>query len=48
VKEKVAGAAHALRRGDLPAIPSVKKCAGCDYCGMCSAGARTVPPAART
>jgi DNA helicase-2/ATP-dependent DNA helicase PcrA len=35
VKTKVANAAQALRQGDLRAIPSEEKCAGCDYRGMC-------------
>jgi len=46
VKEQVRGAADALRRSDLPAIPTAKKCAVCDYRGMCTAGARTAPPTA--
>ena len=45
VKQQVSGAATALREGALPANPSPKKCAACDYRGMCSAGARTARPA---
>lgn len=39
VKHKTRDAATALRSGQLPAAPSVKKCAGCDYKGMCTAAA---------
>jgi DNA helicase-2/ATP-dependent DNA helicase PcrA len=46
VKQQVRSAAEALRNGALPASPSTKKCTACDYRGMCSAGARTAPPAA--
>ncbi len=42
VKAQVRGAAGALRRSDLPASLTAKKCAGCDYRGMCSAGTRAV------
>ncbi len=42
VKVQVRGAADALRRSDLPASPAAKKCAACDYRGMCSAGTRAV------
>jgi DNA helicase-2/ATP-dependent DNA helicase PcrA len=38
VKTQVRGAAAALRRGNLPARPAAKKCAACDYRGMCTAG----------
>jgi DNA helicase-2/ATP-dependent DNA helicase PcrA len=38
VKVQVRGAAEALRRSDLPASPTAKKCTACDYRGMCSAG----------
>jgi DNA helicase II / ATP-dependent DNA helicase PcrA len=40
VKAKVATAARALRAGTLNADPHPKKCAGCDYLGMCTAGQR--------
>ncbi|HEY8509746.1 MAG TPA: PD-(D/E)XK nuclease family protein, partial [Steroidobacteraceae bacterium] len=40
VKEKVRKVAAALRNGALPTQPVAKKCAGCDYRGMCSDGAR--------
>jgi len=38
VKAKVHGAAEALRQGKLPPKPVAKKCAGCDYCRMCTSG----------
>lgn len=38
VKQKVRGAAEALRKNRLPARPHAKKCSGCDYHRMCSAG----------
>ncbi len=38
VKNDVRHAADALRNNDLPMVPAAKKCAGCDYCGMCTAG----------
>ena len=41
VKVRVREAAGALRRSDLPACPSAKKCATCDYRGMCSAGGKS-------
>jgi DNA helicase-2/ATP-dependent DNA helicase PcrA len=41
VKQKMAGAAEALRRGNLQTDPSVPKCKTCDYCGMCTAGVET-------
>lgn len=37
VKHRTRDAATALRSGQLPAAPSPKKCASCDYKGMCSA-----------
>ena len=40
VKTDVLRAAGALRTSTLPADPTAQKCAGCDYCGMCSAGTR--------
>lgn len=40
VKEKVRKVAAALRNGALPTQPVAKKCAGCDYRGMCSDGTR--------
>lgn len=39
VKHRTRDAAIALRSGQLPPAPSVKKCAGCDYKGMCTAAA---------
>ncbi|MBI4503592.1 MAG: ATP-dependent helicase [Gemmatimonadetes bacterium] len=47
VKQQVRGAADALRRGALPASPTPKKCAACDYRGMCSAGRKVAPSPAR-
>jgi len=41
VKIRTRQAAIALRSGQLPPAPSVKKCAGCDYKGMCTAAAGT-------
>jgi DNA helicase-2/ATP-dependent DNA helicase PcrA len=38
VKVKVRDAAAALRSGTMPMAPAPKKCAVCDYRGMCSAG----------
>lgn len=38
VKAKIATAAKALRAGTLNADPHPKKCAACDYLGMCTAG----------
>jgi DNA helicase-2/ATP-dependent DNA helicase PcrA len=38
VKQRTHDAAAALRTGVLPAAPAVKKCAVCDYRGMCTAG----------
>lgn len=42
VKTKVREAATALRTSALAPNPSQKKCAICDYRGMCSSGARAV------
>lgn len=39
VKIQTRAAAAALRSGQLPPAPTVKKCAGCDYKGMCTAAA---------
>lgn len=41
VKTKTRDAAVALRKGTLLATPTSKKCAGCDYRGMCTAGRST-------
>jgi DNA helicase-2/ATP-dependent DNA helicase PcrA len=41
VKTRTRDAAAALRAGALPAAPAVKKCAACDYRGMCTAGGET-------
>jgi len=41
VKVHVLRAAEALRRANLPTVPTVKKCAACDYLGMCTAGRAT-------
>jgi DNA helicase-2/ATP-dependent DNA helicase PcrA len=38
VKTDVQYAADALRKNKLPPAPAGKKCAGCDYRGMCTAG----------
>lgn len=38
VKARTRDAAEALRSGALPATPIPKKCGGCDYRGMCTAG----------
>ena len=38
VKTKIHDAATSLRSSGLPATPAPKKCAACDYRGMCSAG----------
>jgi DNA helicase II / ATP-dependent DNA helicase PcrA len=38
VKRDVQRAADALRNSNLPAEPVARKCAGCDYRGMCTAG----------
>ena len=37
VKERMRGAAEALRQSDLPPRPSPPKCKKCDYRGMCTA-----------
>jgi DNA helicase-2/ATP-dependent DNA helicase PcrA len=42
VKTKTRAAATALRASDLPAVPADKKCAACDYLGMCTKGRTTV------
>ena len=44
VKQRVRAAAAALRQGALPADPWPKKCAACDYRGMCTAGTRAASP----
>jgi DNA helicase-2/ATP-dependent DNA helicase PcrA len=44
VKRDVRSAAEALRASNLPAVPAAKKCASCDYRGMCSAGAAISSP----
>jgi len=44
VKDRVKGAAAALRKGELKPAPAQKKCAGCDYLRMCSAGIKSAPP----
>jgi DNA helicase-2/ATP-dependent DNA helicase PcrA len=44
VKIEVRQAADALRQNDLPAAPASKKCAGCDYRGMCTAGRAASAP----
>jgi DNA helicase-2/ATP-dependent DNA helicase PcrA len=38
VKKHTREAAAALRSGALPPVAVAKKCAKCDYCGMCTAG----------
>jgi DNA helicase-2/ATP-dependent DNA helicase PcrA len=43
VKARTREAAQGLRTGALPAAPASKKCAACDYCGMCTAGRAVVP-----
>jgi DNA helicase-2/ATP-dependent DNA helicase PcrA len=40
VKGDVLRAAEALRTSTLPADASPRKCAACDYCGMCTEGVR--------
>lgn len=40
VKGKVRTAAEALRTSAMPTKPAPKKCAGCDYRGMCTEGAK--------
>jgi DNA helicase-2/ATP-dependent DNA helicase PcrA len=44
VKIEVRQAADALRQNDLPAAPARKKCTGCDYRGMCTAGRAASDP----
>lgn len=39
VKDHVRDAADALRNGSMPTKPAQKRCAACDYRGMCTAGA---------
>jgi DNA helicase II / ATP-dependent DNA helicase PcrA len=39
VQKNIGKAARALRESSLPATPTEKKCAVCDYRGMCTAGA---------
>jgi DNA helicase-2/ATP-dependent DNA helicase PcrA len=46
VKVDVRRAAEALRTSNLPTTAMVKKCAGCDYRGMCTAGALVAPKTA--
>jgi DNA helicase-2/ATP-dependent DNA helicase PcrA len=41
VKARTRAAADALRSGLLPPSPAPKKCAACDYRGMCTAGRAT-------
>ncbi|MBY0276116.1 ATP-dependent helicase [Candidatus Binatia bacterium] len=43
VKTRTRDAATALRTGALPAAPAAKKCGGCDYRGMCTAGRAAAP-----
>jgi DNA helicase-2/ATP-dependent DNA helicase PcrA len=43
VKTRTRDAAAALRTGTLPAVPAAKKCAVCDYRGMCTAGRAAAP-----
>lgn len=45
VKRDVREAAQALRTSNLPVRPAPKKCAGCDYRGMCTAGVQIAPAA---
>jgi DNA helicase-2/ATP-dependent DNA helicase PcrA len=42
VEVEVRRAADALRQSNLPAAPASKKCTGCDYRGMCTAGRAAV------
>lgn len=44
VKSKVRDAAQALRTSTLPPAATAKKCGGCDYRGMCTAGRTAAPP----
>lgn len=41
VKSSVRDAADRLRKGTLPPSPSAKKCAACDYRGMCGSADRS-------
>jgi DNA helicase-2/ATP-dependent DNA helicase PcrA len=45
VKANVRSAAEALRKSAMPTKPSPKKCASCDYRGMCSEGAKAAAQA---
>lgn len=40
VKDNVRAAAEALRMSAMPTKPIPKKCASCDYRGMCTEGAK--------
>jgi DNA helicase-2/ATP-dependent DNA helicase PcrA len=42
VKANVRRAAEALREGSLQPAPVLKKCKGCDYPGLCTAGEQCV------
>ncbi|MDR7420377.1 MAG: ATP-dependent DNA helicase [Armatimonadota bacterium] len=44
VKARTRHAAEALRRSSLPATPAARKCSGCDYRGVCTAGRGAVVP----
>ena len=44
VKDRTREAARALRDADLQATPEPRKCRGCDYRGMCTAGRQAAPP----
>ena len=43
VKDKVRGAAKALRTGAMPVAPETKKCGACDYRRLCTAGRKAAP-----
>ena len=43
VKARTRDAAAALRESSLTPVPAAKKCSGCDYRGMCTAGRSTAP-----
>lgn len=43
VRQRSRLAADALRASALPPAPAAKKCASCDYLGMCTAGRAAVP-----
>lgn len=45
VRKDVRAAAEALRTSNLPTAPTQRKCGGCDYRGMCSAGVQIAPTA---